>query len=327
MADKAHEKTDEILAELEARLKVMYEQAEKEMRQKWHDYMKRSKDKLDTLYSAYSSAPPDKKAEALAAYQDALQKQIYHNEYFSDMVNQLTYRLAHTNEMAIAYVKGDLADVYMINYNQPVPGIEDVGIKFNLIDESTLKNLVKSGEIQLPDKTLNYYKDMAWNRRQIYNDILQGILQGESINSITKRLIPHVIGNNKSAARRMARTLITGAQNRGRLDRYKYLEDEGAIMHKVWIATPDGRTRDWHLDMDGQEVPTDEPFIDGHGNELDYPGDPGAEPETVYNCRCTMRSVFIGYKGKGGKIQYMPRHEHNGLHQEQMEKEKKRREG
>ena len=64
------------------------------------------------------------------------------------------------------------------------------------------------------------------------------------------------------------------------------------------IATEDSRTREWHLVMDGQEVDVDEPFVDGNGNEIMYPAEPDAAPETVYNCRCSMRIHYLGMREK-----------------------------
>jgi hypothetical protein len=96
--------------------------------------------------------------------------------------------------------------------------------------------------------------------------------------------------------------MITGAENRGRNDSYKQLEENGLVLKKVWMATPDGRTRDWHIDMDGQEVGIHENFIDGLGNELEYPGDPGGDPATIYNCRCTMVTDVLGFRRADGTI-------------------------
>ena len=56
---------------------------------------------------------------------------------------------------------------------------------------------------------------------------------------------------------------------------------------KVWVATTGeipNRTRESHLELDGEEVLVDEPFSNG----LMCPADPTGEPEEVYNCRCTM---------------------------------------
>jgi len=57
---------------------------------------------------------------------------------------------------------------------------------------------------------------------------------------------------------------------------------------RIWRSTPDARTRDHHASMDLQERGMDEPFEDGLGNLLMYPGDMTAPAETVINCRCVV---------------------------------------
>lgn len=322
MADAAREWTDKRLELMEKHIEQIYKQAQGELTEKWEAYMRRGKERLATLYNAYLSAPPDKKQEILQKYQAALQNYTLKNKWYRDMVDETTLRLAHTNEIAADYINDQIPYIYATNYNYIDPELKSIGIKWNIRDEYTVRNLIRD---TLPERTVNYPKDMAWNKKQINNAVLQGILQGESIPKISKRLYP-IVGRNKVSAIRTARTMVTGAENRGRLDRYHDYEDKGVVMSKIWIATPDNRVRDWHLSMDGQERDVDEPFIDGHGEELDYPGDPSGSPKTVYNCRCSMRSHIIGIRQSNGRV---ARIEYTGdtptMHARQIAEERERR--
>ena len=323
MADSARIWTDKELGEMVAHLHKVYSDAQAELTAKWNTYMERGQTRLERLYSDYISAPADNKAEALQRYQDALQSYTLRNEWYQQMVTETAYRLAHVNEIAIAYINGKIPAIYATNFNYIDPMLKNIGISWTIRDENMIKNLMMS---TLPQKKLDMVKDMTWNTRQINSSVLQGVLQGESITKIAKRLLP-IVNNNEAASVRTARTMVTGAENRGRQDRYEDYESQGVVMMKVWIATPDGRTRDWHISMDGQEVPVNEMFIDGHGNELEYPGDDGAEPETVYNCRCSMRSHLIGIRGSNGRITKFKEYDRSGsLHEKQMKAEKERRE-
>ena len=342
MADQARQWTDEQLTEIERKLKKTYEKAQAELNKKWADYMATGQARLANLYNAYLSAPADKKAEALARYQQALENYTLRSQWYQDMVTQTAYEIAHVNERAIAYLNGQMADIYTVNYNQTVPGVDELGVRFDLADAATVRRLIMDGDIQLPEKKLDIPKDMAWNTKAMNDAVLQGIIQGESMDDIARRLFPemmkvvdltgktqeeidHIMKKNWQAAVRNARTMVTSAENRGRLDRYESLAEEGLIMHKVWIATPDIRTRHAHFVMDGQEVGIDEPFIDGWGYELEYPGDPSAPAKTVYNCRCSMRSEIIGVRGRSGRIEYIPRSDRDTMHDRQMEEEAERR--
>lgn len=69
------------------------------------------------------------------------------------------------------------------------------------------------------------------------------------------------------------------------------IEDAGidqSLVIRKWSSTRDPRTRDAHRSMHGQEVGLNEPFIDGNGNRLMFPGDPSAPAETIINCRCVV---------------------------------------
>lgn len=316
--DKARKWTDAHLEEMETHIRQMYTQAQAELTEKWDAYIESSRARLDELYADYISAPPEQKAEALKRYQDAMQSFTLRNRRYHAMVAIVVYRLAHVNETAIAYINGEIPKIYVKNFNYIDPEVADIGISWTLRNEETINKT-------LPNKTLNRTKDMAWNSRQINNAVLQGILQGESIPKISKRLLP-IVNNNKAASVRTARTMVTGAENMGRQDRYDEYEREGLIINKVWIATPDGRTRNWHLSMDGQEVKEDEPFEDGLGNLLQYPGDPSAPAKTVYNCRCSMRSHILGVRRSDGSISSIKNYRTGQtFHESQIEKELRRR--
>lgn len=281
---------------MESQLKDIYSEALAGVTEKWNQYMSDQNAYVKDLQDAYWSA----KRAGFTAEAKEIGKQLgvakaertLRNDKYKETVNQTAEKLAHVNEIALAYVNDQLPEIYTINYNQAAKTADQVGVSFSLVNESVVKRMVKDGDIQLPKKKMDIPKDMRWNTKQLNSSVLQGILQGESMNKIADRIYP-IVGRNESAAIRNARTMVTGAENLGRLDSYKQLEEDGLVLKKVWMATPDGRTRDWHIDMDGQEVNLDENFVDGLGNELEYPGDPGGAPETVYNCFIGETSVAV----------------------------------
>ena len=320
--DPARKWTNKELKEMEQHIGGIYDQALAEITEKWDAYMAKSAKRLDKLHEAYQNAPAEKKEDALKAYQDALRNVTFKDKYYRDMVQETTTRIYYTNKVATAYMNGQMPQIYKVNYDQIDPAAVLPGIKYSMVSEETIANLIKDGTI--PQRDLDERKDKTWNTKQIGSTVLQGILQGESIKDISKRLLP-IVNKNEASAVRNARTMTTCAENRGRLDRYADYESKGLVMAKVWIATGDDRTRDWHLTLDGQEVSRDENFIDGQGNELMYPGDPDAASETTWNCRCSMRSHILGVRGKNGKITPIEDMHKSGLHQEQIGTERKKR--
>lgn len=324
MADEAREYTDEELAEMERELSLIYRRSQRELTEEWEKYLLRAAEQLSVLWLAVQNAPdPDARAAAMETYQEAVQNKTLRNRWYQNMVRNTTRRLAAVNQIAADYVNGRLPDIYRVNYEQVARDFIASGYDLPRMDtawdirsEEAMARLAR-GEVNLPTRRINTAKDMSWNMRQINSSVLQGVIKGESIPEISRRLAP-IVNNNEKSAVRAARTMVTGAENMGRLDSYTDLEEDGAVMNKVWIATPDGRVRDWHLSMDGQEVGIHDKFTDGNGDKLMYPGDPSAPGRTVWNCRCSMRSQILGFKRADGSIQPLKRHEHNGLHQRQI---------
>lgn len=111
------------------------------------------------------------------------------------------------------------------------------------------------------------------------------------MDKIAKRIM-NVQEMNKTQAIRSARTIVTGAENKGRQDSYARAEADGIILERTWLATNDSRTRHSHAVLDGETKPIDTPFSNG----LMYPGDPNGRPEEVWNCRCTVAAVVKGFK-------------------------------
>ena len=193
---------------------------------------------------------------------------------------------------------------------------------FNLVDEATVKRLKNDGVVQVPAKKVSVPKDMRWNQKQMGSKVLAGIESGDSIPKIASSL-SSVVDNNMISAFRNARTMTTSAENHGRIDSYKELQDQGVIQKKVWIATADDRTREDHLMMDGEDVDIDEPFSNG----LMFPGDGDGDPEQVWNCRCTMEDRIVGFENEDGTVSRVDEYNEETLHDRQVEAERERRIG
>lgn len=185
-------------------------------------------------------------------------------------------------------------------------------IAFSLIDKATVTGL---------KKTVNETKDEDWNIKQLNSKLLQGILNGDPVQKIADSFLT-VVGNNKASAERNARTMVTGAENKGRLDSYENLAGQGVVQKKVWIATPDDRTRESHFEIDGEEVDIDQAFSNG----LMFPGDQSGDPSEWWNCRCSMRDHIVGFVKPDGSIKYVNGDRGDTLHSKQMQEEKERRE-
>lgn len=287
MADTAHYQTDLKLEEMEKRLSAIYSRAEKEIQQTADEYFSKfaKQDEAKRKLLEQGKITDEE-------YTKWRKGKVMYGKRFTEMKEQCAKQLLNVNQTALAYVNGELPEVYAMNYNALESAVDGVGgYSFTLVDADTVRNLTVTDTSLLPYKEIDPSKDIPWNMKKINAETLQGILQGESMDKIANRL-RNVQEMNKTQAIRSARTIVTGAENKGRQDSYARAEADGIILQKEWISTNDGRTRHSHAMLDGAIVDQDKKFDNG----LMYPGDPSGRPEEVYNCRCTVAAVVKGFK-------------------------------
>lgn len=311
MADKARKKTNQELKRLERKIYELYATSQAQIFEEWQKYMTSHKKILDKLYNelqeAKKSNDKDVISKAQSEYERAVKNVTLNDTRYKAIINETTAKMANVNQTALDYINGDVPKIYTLNYN--AFGDQKIdGYTFTLVNEDAVRNLMLNNKLRLPTKQLDKIKDKRWNSKNINSQLMQGILLGENIDKISKRL-HNVTNMNEASSIRNARTMITSAENRGRQDSFKRAQKDGIIMVRKWVAAHDSRTRAWHSSLDGQEVGLDESWENDYG-EIMYPGDPTADPANVYNCRCSIRSHILGFDwGKKDKSQQ----DENGL--------------
>ena len=330
---------------MERQLARMYQEARKELSLKWKVYMKEAQGSIQQTEDDLKAAMESNNPAAVDALSRDLMRQKQEltigNDRYEGLVRETTIELARLNQASMDYANKQAVNSYLGGFNEEYKELKDAGIRFDLVDKATVERRAKAGDIRLPQKKLDVDKDRQWNTKVINNEITQGIIQGESMDTIAERIFPEiskgadlndpdVLKKNMNSSIRTARTLVNAAENEGRYDRAVEMEEDGIITQKVWSAVGDQNTRDLHLEMDGQTVDVDEPFIDADGNEMMFPGDSsmGADPGTLYNCRCSYETKVVGFRREDGSINYVDdRNFSREAHEWQIEREKERRNG
>lgn len=161
-------------------------------------------------------------------------------------------------------------------------------LRFLTLPEST-KSLVL-GRIDVDYEAVSFTARIKGMGPGIADDLRRSLNQGsglgESIPELTSR-VGSVFGVGERRGETIARTEMNSAANRTSNETAGALHESGVVLLKTWVATMDDRTRDAHVDADGQQVPFDEPF-EVDSEELDYPGDPAGSAENTINCRCAV---------------------------------------
>lgn len=293
--DQGRKETDKLLEEMEKKIRKEYRQAEKEIQQKLNDHLNRFKIKDLQKQEALKNGLITQKE-----YNDWRMGQMAIGSRWNAMKDTISADLHNANNIAKSIVNGYMPQVYALNHNYGTYEVEHKGkvnTSYTLYDKQAVERLMRDNPDMLPppgkktSERIAAGKEKRWNNQHIQSVMTQSILQGESIPKIASRLAKKVGDSNEAAAIRNARTMTTRAENYGRLDSYKRAQKMGIDLQKQWISTLDHRTRDSHVDLDGEVQPIDKPFSNG----LDCPGGMGP-PEEVYNCRCTMVAQLKGFE-------------------------------
>ena len=288
MADEGHEATEALIGEVSERVRREYVAAYEEAEEKLADYLRRFEAK-DRIHAEAVRRGEETEAD----YREWRRGQILVGKRWQELVDTLAEDYRSADRIAASIVSGYLPDAYAINHDYATFQVErgsNLDTSYTLYDRATVERLIRDQPDLLPAVKVDGRKDLAWNRRHIASAITQGVLQGESMDKVARR-VRSVADMDYRASMRTARTAMTSAQNAGRMDAYRRAQGMGVHVRKQWFATLDRRTRHSHRRLDGEVVGMDESFSNG----LRYPGDPeSGRGSEVYNCRCTLVPVVDG---------------------------------
>lgn len=288
MADEGHEATEALIGEVSERVRREYVTAYEGAEAKLADYLRRFEAK-DRIHAEAVRRGEETEAD----YREWRKGQILVGKRWQELVDTLAEDYRDADRIAASIVNGHMPDAYAVNHDYATFQVEkgsNLDTSYTLYDRATVERLLRDQPDLLPAVKVDGRKDLAWNRRHIASAITQGVLQGEPIDKVARR-VRAVADMDYRAAMRTARTAMTSAQNAGRVDAYRRAEGMGIRVRKQWLATLDQRTRHSHRRLDGEVVGMDESFSNG----LRYPGDPeSGRGSEIYNCRCTLVPAIDG---------------------------------
>ena len=155
-------------------------------------------------------------------------------------------------------------------------------------DKNSLFGTIPKAEEDLLNRTFRASQNTL-NRvdNQLNQIISDGYREGKGINKVANDITQRFDQLETWEARRIARTEINTSHNQATRDQYK----EDGVEYTQWIAANDDRTRDSHVEVDGEIIP-----IGGkYSNGLAFPGDTSGPLEEWINCRCSNAPFVIPY--------------------------------
>lgn len=292
MSDEGIRAREKAEKQMELRLLKTYTEAQKDILKKLDGFVSQHKAK-----DKFMRKRRDDGEISEDDYKDWLSRQVFIGAQWEEKVREITNRLTEIRGDDLKMIHDRQIGVFADNANYQAYKLEhDIGknFGFDLYDEDAVRNLIEKKPALLPEKIVDPKKHNHWNQGIISNCITQGIIQGESIPKIAKRIANTTANQNLKASTMYARTAMTCAQNSGRMQMLRQSKEMGINVKKQWMSTHDARTRDSHIRLDRQIEEVEKPFKSMWG-KIEYPGDPKAHPADVYNCRCTLVYVYPEY--------------------------------
>jgi SPP1 gp7 family putative phage head morphogenesis protein len=117
--------------------------------------------------------------------------------------------------------------------------------------------------------------------------LTEGYQSGKGINYVANLLTKRFDQLTTWESKRIARTEIHNSHNTAVMDTYQ----EYGVEYTMWIAADDERTRESHLEINGEIIPMGGTYSNG----LKYPGDTDGPIEEWINCRCSNAPYVIPY--------------------------------
>lgn len=266
--DKAHKFVDKELTKYEKELKKIYSQALKEIEKE----LKYNSDKLN--------------GGDMKTTRQSLKR-------LNDLFKRMTIEFNNADLKAISLLEKELKKIGITNleYAEELINtkISELGIDetYTLFNDNILSNIIKGNVFT--EIAMEGFTDKAYIYNELRREFAVGLLKGESIPKLAKR-IQKSLNSSMNRAILIARTENTRVQNQSREEVFKNATEKGIKLKKQWISAGDKRVRASHQRLNGEIVNMNESF----SNNCEYPGDPNGGASEVCNCRCTFVALIEG---------------------------------
>ena len=250
---------------------------EKELIRNYYQAVKEIKSQIASMFERYGDSVD---YQTMVAYNRLTNLE----QNIAAEIKKLTLQNIKTTETS-------LKDFYSVTYYRTGYAMEK-GLNIKLGFGSLNPSVIKTALLNPLDR-IKWPERMKVNAQtyvtQIRQSIAQGLIKGEGYAKIAKN-ISDTSSIDANKALRIVRTEGHRVQSTARQVAYdksnSAAKDLGIKITKVWLATLDGRTRDTHREMDGQEADEQGLFHFPGGVTAEGPGLSGIA-ELDINCRCT----------------------------------------
>ena len=214
MNDYGTRQTDLAVKRTEWRLSRVYHQAARDIENKmkaWEEGHKRRE-------AMYRQQLADGKITQ-ADFDAWMRGQVFQGKQWQARKEQIQQIFYNADKQAAEIVNNGKLDVFTSNANYIGYKLEhdaNINTGFTLYDGPTVARLVKDDPKMLPPAKVKKDKAYAYYNRLVNQSVTLGIVEGEDIPTIAKRIAETTGEKSYNSAVRNARTAYTGAQHAGR---------------------------------------------------------------------------------------------------------------
>ena len=259
-------------------------------------FLEQEKEVLKKLEQSYREALEEinDKIELLLARQDAdMQHVIYQVEYQKALKSQVSTILEQLHNNEFETISEYLQKSYEDGFVGTMYDLQGQGIPLIIpLDQTQIVSAIQH-ETKITTRSdtatgklyASLYDDINDLKKKIAAEISRGVSRSVMYSEIAKNIalygkIP------KNNAMRIARTEAHRIQIQATADAQRKAKANGADVVKQWDSALDKRTRDSHMELDGQIRELEEEF-EVNGHKALHPGGFGV-PEEDINCRCAL---------------------------------------
>lgn len=253
-------------------VRTMFDPAEKPMKKELVKYFVEQRnfmqDKVDAWESANRAAPQGATRGQVPNAGELLPNHIERKSQDDKLKEILDPLYKKAADLAVESAQQELGQ--LVKWNEKNPFVSHFKrIRLEQIPEVNTTTFKKAGEVIA--EIISAGVEAHLTVQEMAKELKKGIFD----------IYQMRISNSQTIAR--TETAIISSSTRQQV-----FKVEGIKQHE-WLSAHDDKTRETHLEEDGNIVDLGDPFpVTG----LQYPSDPSGEPEEVINCRCVALAVI-----------------------------------
>ena len=259
---------------------------------------KKEKDIMKRLYRYYALSLQDIQNEIGKYERKGILTQNHMMQYnrLANLEKEIAREMQKLNSKVTVHLKAGLGELYEESYYRMGFMFEkevQAKLAFTQLPTKALEGVIENPMDRIGWVTRNRQNHQVLTQR-VQEELFRGLAQGKGYRDISRMLKDRREKAVENDIDRIVRTEAHRVRESAKLDSMEHAQKQGVVAKKRWVATLDGRTRDTHQSVDGQEVEVNEDF-EVNGATGKAPGMTG-EPAEDINCRCTMITVIEGFE-------------------------------